>query len=142
MEGERRLGAIFRTKKFFRSFSKSTLVRHFFFSLKLEILSFVSVCCYGTYASKIVQGAEIIQSVWTSWFLIQSVAMTKIERNKRVRFNFWACSSILDLPASQSWQRNQWTLYDIWSAVWKIWEEALYLQVMPLPWWRETGSYK
>ena len=40
--------------------------------------------------------------------------MTKIERNKRARFNFWACSSILDLPASQSWQRNQWTLYDIW----------------------------
>ena len=68
--------------------------------------------------------------------------MTKIERNKRARFNFWACSSILDLPASQSWQRNQWTLYDIWSAVWKIWEEALYLQVMLLPWWRETGSYK
>ena len=31
LEGERRLGAIFRTKKFFRSFSKSTLVRHFFF---------------------------------------------------------------------------------------------------------------
>ena len=142
MEGERRLGAIFRTKKFFRSFSKSTMVRHFFFSLKLEILSFVSVCCYGTYASKIMQGAEIIQSVWTSWFLIQSVAMTKIERNKRARFNFWACSSILGLPASQSWQRNQWTLYDIWSAVWKIWEEALYLQVMLLPWWRETGSYK
>ena len=63
-------------------------------------------------------------------------------KKQRARFNFWACSSILDLPASQSWQRNQWTLYDIWSAVWKIWEEALYLQVMLLPWWRETGSYK